>query len=144
MLRKWLSCTCLNILAHDVKNPIIQREFVRSSDTASRHFNLLLLVVVRRVDKETDASNKHLHGSTVEVFGDQQNCFGALDRKTYIKVNVPVIDRPTFKMRKEKIATNVLDICDTKGDFVYVLAGWKGSAADSRILRDALARPDGL
>ncbi|TYK03074.1 putative nuclease HARBI1 [Cucumis melo var. makuwa] len=33
---------------------------------------------------------------------------------------------------------------DTKGDFVYVLVGWEGSAVDSRILRDAILRPNGL
>ncbi|KAL4034852.1 hypothetical protein IC575_003521 [Cucumis melo] len=91
----------LHVLAHDVKNRVIQREFVRS------------------------------------------NCLGALDG-TYIKVNVPAGDRPTFRTRKGEIATNVLGVCDTKGDFVYVLAGWEGSAADSRILRDAISRENGL
>uniref|UniRef100_A0A9I9E7J0 DDE Tnp4 domain-containing protein n=1 Tax=Cucumis melo TaxID=3656 RepID=A0A9I9E7J0_CUCME len=33
---------------------------------------------------------------------------------------------------------------DTKGDFVFILAGWKGSIADSHILRDALFRLNGL
>ncbi|KAA0045064.1 retrotransposon protein [Cucumis melo var. makuwa] len=37
----------LHVLAHDVKNRIIQREFVRSGETVSRHFNLVLLAVVR-------------------------------------------------------------------------------------------------
>ncbi|KAL0561138.1 hypothetical protein IC582_001558 [Cucumis melo] len=37
----------LHVLAHDVKNRVIQREFVRSSETVSRHFNLVLLAVVR-------------------------------------------------------------------------------------------------
>ncbi|KAA0050607.1 retrotransposon protein [Cucumis melo var. makuwa] len=50
------------------------------------------------------------------VYFNLQNCFGALDG-TYIKVNVPTVDRPTFKTR---------------------------SAADSWILRDALARENGL
>ncbi|TYK23119.1 retrotransposon protein [Cucumis melo var. makuwa] len=63
--------------------------------------------------------------------------YGALDG-TYIK-NVPAANCPTFRTRKGKIATNiVLHICDTKGDFVYVLTGWEGSAADLQILRDAL------
>ncbi|KAA0067749.1 retrotransposon protein [Cucumis melo var. makuwa] len=56
----------------------------------------------------------------------------------YIKVNVPAGDQPTFRTRKGEIATNVLGVCDTKGDFVYVLAGWEGSATDLQILRDAL------
>uniref|UniRef100_A0A9I9EG92 DUF8040 domain-containing protein n=1 Tax=Cucumis melo TaxID=3656 RepID=A0A9I9EG92_CUCME len=50
------------------------------------------------------------------------NFLGALDG-TYIKVNVPAADCPMFKMRKEEIATNLLGICDIKGNFVYVLAG---------------------
>uniref|UniRef100_A0A9I9DLI9 DUF8040 domain-containing protein n=1 Tax=Cucumis melo TaxID=3656 RepID=A0A9I9DLI9_CUCME len=37
----------LHILAHDMKNRIIQREFVRSGETVSRHFNLVLLSVLR-------------------------------------------------------------------------------------------------
>ncbi|TYK27175.1 retrotransposon protein [Cucumis melo var. makuwa] len=88
----------LHILAHDVKNRVIQREFMRSD---------------------------------------------ALDG-TYIKVNVPASDRARYRTRKGEVATDVLGVCDTKGDFVYVLAGWEGSAADSRILRDALSRPNGL
>ena len=42
------------------------------------------------------------------------------------------------------MAMNVLDIYDTKGDFVFVLASWEGSAADSHILRDAISRPNCL
>ncbi|KAA0066073.1 retrotransposon protein [Cucumis melo var. makuwa] len=71
------------------------------------------------------------------------NFLEALDG-TYIKVNVLVADRPTFRKRKGKIVTNVLGVCDTKGDFVYVLVGWKGSTADSQILRDALAQQNEL
>ena len=32
----------------------------------------------------------------------------------------------------------------TKGDFVHVLADWKGSAAELQILRDSLTRQNGL
>ncbi|KAL0534215.1 hypothetical protein IC582_028503 [Cucumis melo] len=37
----------LHVLAHDVKNRVIQREFIRSGETVSQHFNLVLLAVVR-------------------------------------------------------------------------------------------------
>ena len=77
------------------------------------------------------------------VYYNLQNCLGTLDG-TYIKVNVPAADRPTFRMRKGKIVINVLGVCDMKGDFVCVLVSWEGSAADSRILRDALSRENGL
>ncbi|KAL0551052.1 hypothetical protein IC582_010126 [Cucumis melo] len=119
----------LHVLAHDVKNRVIQREFVRSGETVSRHFNIVLLAVLRLYEEL--------------IKRPVPNCLGALDG-TYIKVNVPAGDRPTFRTRKGEIATNVLGVCDTKGDFVYVLAGWEGSAADSRILRDAISRENGL
>ncbi|KAA0037852.1 putative nuclease HARBI1 [Cucumis melo var. makuwa] len=88
----------LHILAHHVKNRVIQRVFLQSGT---------------------------LNG-------------------TYIKVNVPASDRARYRTRNREVATNVLGVCDTKGDFVYVLAGWEGSATDSRILRDAISRPNGL
>ncbi|KAL0549824.1 hypothetical protein IC582_014313 [Cucumis melo] len=37
----------LHVLTHNVKNRVIQREFVRSVETISRHFNLVLLAVIR-------------------------------------------------------------------------------------------------
>ncbi|KAL4021787.1 hypothetical protein IC575_020604 [Cucumis melo] len=119
----------LHILAHDVKNRVIQREFMRSGETISRHFNMVLLAVIR------------LHDELLKK--PQPNCLGALDG-TYIKVNVPASDRGRYRTRKGEVATNVLGVCDTKGYFVYVLASWEGSAADSRILRDALSRPNRL
>ncbi|KAL0556206.1 hypothetical protein IC582_004716 [Cucumis melo] len=154
----------LHVLAHDVKNRVIQREFVRSGEIVSRHFNIVLLTILRPYKElikrpvpvtsncndqcwkcfEVGIIKVHyispLHASHLfqRVYFNLQNCLGALDG-TYIKVNVPAGDRPTFRTRKGEIATNVLGVCDTKGDFVYVLAGWEGSAADSRILRDALS-----
>ncbi|TYK15319.1 putative nuclease HARBI1 [Cucumis melo var. makuwa] len=59
------------------------------------------------------------------------NCLGAFD-KTYIKVNVAAIDRPRYRTWKDEVATNVLDVYDTKGDFLFILVGWKGFATISR------------
>jgi hypothetical protein len=71
------------------------------------------------------------------------NCLGALDG-TYIEVHVPKIDKPRFRSRKGQVATNVLGVCAPDMQFIYVLPGWEGSAADGRVLRDALSRPTGL
>ena len=72
-----------------------------------------------------------------------QNCLGALDG-AYIKVNVPESDWARYRTSKGEVATNVLGVCGTKGDFVYVLVGCEGLAADSRIILDAILRPNGL
>ena len=68
---------------------------------------------------------------------------GALDG-IYIKVNMKVTDRPRYKSRKKKIATNVLCVCTTDMQFVYVLPGWESSAPNGKVLRDAISRSNGL
>ena len=72
-----------------------------------------------------------------------KGCLGALDG-TYIKVKVPEAKRKPYRTRKGELCTNVLGVCTRDLQFTYVLAGWEGSAADSRVLRDAISRPHGL
>ncbi|KAL8510292.1 hypothetical protein ACS0TY_017194 [Phlomoides rotata] len=70
-------------------------------------------------------------------------CLGVLD-KTHIDVQVPTIDKVTYKNRKGQVSMNVLCVCDMNMRFVYVLTGLEGSTADSRVLRDAINRTHGL
>jgi len=42
--------------------------------------------------------------------------------------------------RKGFISQNVLAGVNFEGDFVYLLPGWEGSAADGRVLADALSK----
>ncbi|GJY74364.1 ALP1-like protein [Tanacetum coccineum] len=70
-------------------------------------------------------------------------CLGALDG-TYVKVRVPESEQKPYRTRKGEICTNVLSVCTRDLQFIYVLAGWEGSEADSRVLRDAISRPNGL
>ncbi|GLT71885.1 hypothetical protein SLA2020_438720 [Shorea laevis] len=72
-----------------------------------------------------------------------KNCLGALDG-THIRVRVPLDDKPRYRNRKGEITTNVLGVCSQNMQFIYVLAGWEGSAADGRVLRDAINRRNGL
>ncbi|WOK93265.1 hypothetical protein Cni_G01960 [Canna indica] len=60
------------------------------------------------------------------------------------------VDRHSFGILCEllrtvgDIATNVLGICTPDMSFIFVMPGWEGSAADSRVLRDAINRMNGL
>uniref|UniRef100_A0A2N9F793 DDE Tnp4 domain-containing protein n=1 Tax=Fagus sylvatica TaxID=28930 RepID=A0A2N9F793_FAGSY len=63
---------------------------------------------------------------------------------TYIKVNVLTDDRPRYRTRKNEIATNVLGVCTQDMKFIYVLTEWDDSTADSRVIRDAVFRTNGL
>ncbi|KAL0453595.1 UNVERIFIED_CONTAM: hypothetical protein Slati_1337600 [Sesamum latifolium] len=53
-------------------------------------------------------------------------------------------DKARYRTRKGSIAINMLGVCDTEMRFIYILCGWEGSAADSRVLRDAINRPKSL
>ncbi|XVF72674.1 hypothetical protein PTKIN_Ptkin12aG0139000 [Pterospermum kingtungense] len=66
-------------------------------------------------------------------------CLGALDG-THIKVNVPIVDKPRYRSRKGDIVTNVLGVCTSSMQFIYVLPGWERSAANGQVLRDAISR----
>jgi DDE superfamily endonuclease len=68
-------------------------------------------------------------------FGD---CLGALDG-THIEMHVPTVLQPRYQNRKGTISQNILAVCDFNMKFVYILAGWEGSAHDSRVLLDAQA-----
>lgn len=59
-------------------------------------------------------------------------------------MKVPEQEKPKYRTRKGEIATNVLGVCSQDLQFIYVLAGWEGSAHDSRVLKDALSRRNGL
>ena len=58
-----------------------------------------------------------------------QNCLGALDG-TYIKVHIMQNDRLRYRTRKGEVATNVLSVCNKDMNFIYILPGWEGFAAD--------------
>jgi hypothetical protein len=63
-------------------------------------------------------------------------CIGALDG-THIAMHIPSADQPRYRNRKGYISQNVLAVCDFDMMFIYILAGWEGSAHDSRVLMDA-------
>ncbi|RYQ81153.1 protein ALP1-like [Arachis hypogaea] len=129
----------LHIIAHDVKIRVIKRQFVRSEETISRRFNDVLLAILRCHNlllKKPQPFSQYRMDERWKWFKD---CLGALDG-THIKVNVLEADKPRYRNRKGDITTNVLGVVAPDMQFIYVLAGWEGSAADSRVLRDALFR----
>ncbi|XP_042052829.1 uncharacterized protein LOC121798038 [Salvia splendens] len=133
----------LSTLAHHTKNRVVGFQFLRSKHTVSRYIHEVMRGVI------------HLHRtlfvqpSLVDDSCDNprwkwfKGCLGALDG-TYINVRVSTTDAPRYRSRKGEIATNTLAVCDRFIRFVYILSGWEGSVADSRVLRDAVTQPNGL
>ncbi|KAL8551713.1 hypothetical protein ACS0TY_000693 [Phlomoides rotata] len=81
--------------------------------------------------------------SSRNISVEEKGYLGALD-STYIDVHVPSVDKGRYRNRKGHCSVNVLGVCDLNMRFVNVLTGWEGSAADSRVLRDAIHRTHGL
>jgi len=63
---------------------------------------------------------------------------------SHVLARVPEKHRAAFTGRKHTTTQNVLAAVDFDLRFMYVWAGWEGSAHDARILADALERVDGL
>ncbi|XP_010044171.2 protein ALP1-like [Eucalyptus grandis] len=133
----------LHILAHHVKNRVIKFRFMRSGETISRYFNLVLNAVIRMHSVLLVSPEPVPEEYADERWKWFKGCLGALDG-TYIRVRVPEVDKPRYRNRKGEITSNVLGVCSRDMRFVYVLPGWEGSAADSRVLRDAIVKPNGL
>ncbi|XP_020242337.1 uncharacterized protein LOC109820589 isoform X2 [Asparagus officinalis] len=70
-----------------------------------------------------------------------ENCIGAIDG-SHFRVKVAKEDTRRYRGRKEFPTQNVLAACTFDLKFTYVLAGWEGSASDSRVLNNALIRQD--
>ena len=49
-----------------------------------------------------------------------------------------------YRDRKGNLSQNVMGVCSFDYKFQYILAGWEGSIADSRVLASALSRTDPL
>ncbi|KAG8388324.1 hypothetical protein BUALT_Bualt02G0113700 [Buddleja alternifolia] len=133
----------LVVLSHHTKNLIVKQHFVRSGYTVSVIFHRVLNALLRIHTCFLSTPEPIEENCSSDRWKWFKGCFGALDG-TYILIQVPQTDKGRYRNRKGQISVNVLAVCDTNMKYVYVLTGWEGSAVDSRVLKDVVARPNGL
>ncbi|XP_052722993.1 uncharacterized protein LOC128193494 [Vigna angularis] len=121
----------LHIIGHNVKNRSVAFFFHRSGSTVSKQFHNVLDAILT------------LEAEFLIQPSGNEDCLGAIDG-THVRVKVPRCDAPRFRGRKDWPTHNVFAACDFDMKFTYVLAGWEGTASDSRILKNALDRDDPL
>ncbi|KAL8519099.1 hypothetical protein ACS0TY_010147 [Phlomoides rotata] len=111
----------LSVLSHHSKVRVVRFRFKRSGQTIHTYFHNVLRAVLK------------LH----EVLLAKPS--PVTDDSTH-----PKTDKARYRTQKGTVLVNVLAACDRGMRFTYMLVGWEGSAADSRVLRDAIVRDDGL
>ncbi|KAK2442379.1 hypothetical protein QL285_013576 [Trifolium repens] len=137
----------LHIIGHNVKNRTVSFFFNRSGETVSRHVHNVLHAILALGEEflvQPSGANvppQILNNSRFYPFF--KDCIGAIDG-THIRIKVPRAEAPRFRGRKEHPTQNILAACNFDMKFTYVLAGWEGTAFDSRILKDALTKQDPL
>ncbi|PPR88509.1 hypothetical protein GOBAR_AA32176 [Gossypium barbadense] len=125
---------------------MIGSRYCRSTKTVHRYFRVVLRAILKlyklviRLPNESTPSEIRNNPRFYPYFKD---CIGALDG-THVRASVPLSIQGRFRSRKGGTTQNVLAAITFDLKFSYVLAGWEGSAHDSRILSDALSRPRGL
>ncbi|CAI0384233.1 unnamed protein product [Linum tenue] len=135
--------TFLRTISHNEKNRTLQVNLRRSGETISRSIHRVLKAVIRLNSQFMKKPVPIPTNETSSRWKHFKRCLGALDG-THIDVRPLTEDKPRYRDRKGHLTMNVLGVCTPNLEFVYCLAGWESSAHDSRVLRDALTRPNGL
>ncbi|KAH6786747.1 hypothetical protein C2S52_006299 [Perilla frutescens var. hirtella] len=117
--------------------------FQHSLETISRHIkrvtkalNKLALELITNPDFTT--VHPKILGSP-QLFPYFKDCVGAIDG-TLVSAWVPARRHNAYRSRKSEVSQNIMAICDFNLLFTYVMAGWEGSANNSRVLIDAIMR----
>ncbi|XP_017635871.1 uncharacterized protein LOC108477913 [Gossypium arboreum] len=99
----------------------------------------LYKLVIRLPDKSTPSEIRN----NPRFYPYFKDCIEALD-ETHVPASIPLSIQGRFRSRKGETTQSVLAAITFDLKFSYVLAGWEGSAHDSRILSNALSSPRGL
>ena len=68
----------------------------------------------------------------------QQKCIGVI-YGTHISASAPACISTAYRDKSSDISQTVMCACNFDMRFMYVHAGWEGSAHDSRVMQEALA-----
>ncbi|XP_011620630.1 uncharacterized protein LOC105420084 isoform X2 [Amborella trichopoda] len=132
----------LNTVAHNERNRVMQAQFQHSGQTISYYFNKVLKAVVALGPDFLLPPGREIPDCILNnpmFYPYFKDCVGVIDG-THIPAWVGSNTNERFRNKKGEQSQNVLAAVSFDMCFQYVLAGWEGSAADSRILDSAINR----
>ncbi|XP_031126993.1 protein ALP1-like [Ipomoea triloba] len=135
----------LHIIGHNVRFRVIGSRYYRSIETVHHYFRSVLRAILTLYKKLIVLPDSELTPheiiSNPRFYPYFKDCLGAIDG-THIRASVPLDVQGRFRGRKGGTTQNVFAAVTFDLRFCYVLARWEGSAHDSRVLNDALTRPN--
>ncbi|CAN6714445.1 unnamed protein product [Malus baccata var. baccata] len=136
----------LFIIGHNLRTRAVQELFRYSGETISRHFNNVLNAVMAISLGFFQPPGSDVPAKISEdprFYPYFKDCVGAVDG-IRLPVMVGVDEQGPFRDKNGLLSQNVLAACSFDLKFLYVLAGWEGSASDLQVLNSALTRRNKL
>ncbi|PIA38022.1 hypothetical protein AQUCO_02900100v1 [Aquilegia coerulea] len=136
----------LNIISHSHSNRYIKWVWQHSAQTISKIFHEVLVGMLKFsqemiVPPVWDAPVGVIRNHRRLREGPFKGAVGALDG-TLINAQIPPDQATPFRGRGGKECwQNVMAICDFDMKFIYVVAGWEGTAHDMRVLTTSVRNP---
>ncbi|GMJ02125.1 hypothetical protein like AT5G41980 [Hibiscus trionum] len=123
-----------------------RERFQRSGWTISQHFAIMLEKISQMAMDIIAPNDRSFSTIPEQILNDSRymphfkDCIGAID-STHIHVILPPNEQIPYIGRKCVPTQNVMAVCDFNMCFTFVVAGWEGTAHDTRIFLDAIRDP---
>ncbi|KAH9680641.1 DDE Tnp4 domain-containing protein [Citrus sinensis] len=139
---------CMNSseTGHGVGNRLAQERFQHSGETVSRYFGEALDAICRLSIDLIKPFDPEFKDIPEEILKDSRymphfkDCIGAIDG-THVHVSIPPEDQIPYIGRKGIPTQNIMAACNFDMQFIFAIAGWEGSAHDTRIFLSTLRNP---
>lgn len=145
--REVLAITLYILLQNESMRATCER-FQHSTETICRYFFIGIKSLVRLSRTIIKPIYMQFRDVPSHIMRDERympyfkDCIGAIDG-THVDARVPVEDQVAYIGRHDTTTQNVMAVCDFNMCFTFIVAGWEGSAHDSRIFNRAIADRDG-
>ncbi|XP_038698451.1 uncharacterized protein LOC119996022 [Tripterygium wilfordii] len=129
-------------LGQGASNRLLQECFQHSGETISRIFRevlqsvyLMSIDLIKPRENQFDTVPSRIRNDP--KYRPFKDCIGAIDG-THIPAVIPKDERGRFIGRKGFTTQNVMAVCDFDMLYIFISAGWEGSAHDARVFQDAI------
>ncbi|KAK8923882.1 hypothetical protein KSP39_PZI019369 [Platanthera zijinensis] len=133
----------INIMAHNMSMRECMERFQHSTETISRYFSRCLTAIIKLSQNLIAPVDGQFTNTPAKILNDDRympyfkDCIGAIDG-THVDARIPVDEQVPYIGRHGYTSQNIMAVCDFDMTFTFVMAGWEGSAHDSRIFHSAI------